>query len=210
MSDAKGTPVYDRVGVLAKQGDPEYTTSIIGAYHDEANKVVSVVLPDYTLVDLPTESITRNNNTGRLDFVSGDAAFCIREFREDDGKWLSQYKTLLPLDALESLATLEGEPVASRTRLSPDRLTAYASDDSVYILGVSYTTTDGEWTRLNGEWVLADADDNTYENMIAISIAPLKGQEFLEFYDANYVSVTDAEKYELVEDESEAPSTPSE
>ena len=86
--------------------------------------------------------------------------------------------------------------------MNPDEtLDAYATADSPYLVGLVYTNAVGRWSRVDGDWVLLASDDDTFNDMDVFEIDPDRGQEFIDQYDSNFVSVTDAEQYESAESE---------
>ena len=118
----------------------------------------------------------------------------IRDLREEDGVWMSRYKISLPIEALEQLTRQTGGTVN-------ETLTAYALDDSAYLVGLSYTNDMGQWARINGDWVLLSPEDDTFSDTIVLEINMDMSSEFLDLYDNNFVTVTDAEKYEVADAE---------
>lgn len=128
-----------------------------------------------------------------MEFESSGTRYRIRGFRETDGAWLSKYKTLLPVQALKGLTPKTGEDeIVERY----ENLTAYASDTSTYITGVVYTNDLGTWVRQDNDWVLLAPSDDSFEGAEVYQISPDSADEFLELYDRNYVTTTDAAKYE--------------
>lgn len=192
-------PAFPRAGVLTRDDQPEYAQALTRA--DSEKGLLRVSLAGLSPVTFPTESITADQNTGRLSFISSNTPYRIRELREDDGEWLSKYKTYLPIEALYALVspTAPGDDLTSpRTAAlsgAPETLDAYSMDDSVYIVGVVYTNSQGRWSRIDGDWILLSPTDDSYAGMSVTHIDPDQADTFLDFYDQNYVSITDAEKY---------------
>lgn len=140
------------------------------------------------------DTLTQSHSNDRIVFESdGDRNF-IREIQESDGTWLSQYKVALPVEVLER-RVLEGKGNMAES------IKAYALDDSPYVIGVVYQTESGNWLRQSQDWTLLSPDDETFskENVFILDIDPQKAAEFIELYDKNYVTVSDAEKYESAE-----------
>lgn len=177
-------PAFPQPGVLTRDDDPNFAQGLLRA--DTQPGSVQVTFPGLSPVSFPTEKVSADQNTGRLSFVSSNTPYRIRALREDDGEWLSQYKTYLPIEALYALSS--GVSV-------PEALDAYTMDDSVYVVGVVYTNAQGRWARIDGDWVLLSPTDDSFTNMSAIHIDPAKADAFLDFYDQNFVTVTDAESY---------------
>jgi hypothetical protein len=181
-----GYPIYPRVGVLNRDGDPDFGEPIKRAYSD--NDSVTIEYSDGDVEEFDATNITLDPNTGRLIFESEGDTYRVRELAEDDGEWLSKYRTMLPINAVESLAG---------GNVDDDTLDAYASEDSPYVLGLVYTNEAGRFLREDGDWVALSPNDETFNDMIVTSIDPERAQEFIDLYDRNYVSVADAEQYEL-------------
>jgi hypothetical protein len=84
-----------------------------------------------------------------------------------------------------------------------ERLTAYATDSSVYVIGLVYENALGRWVRIDGDWSLMAEDDKSFFDAIVIDIDPDRGDEYIEMFDKNYVTVTDTENYEIPTEETE-------
>lgn len=191
-------PLFDQAGVLTRDDDPAFHQAVSGVYSTPDNLVVG--MPGVSPVNFPSTNITVNGTTGRLGFISSDTPYRVRELREDDGEWLSRYKTLLPLEALEALVgpmeTGEDVDNEDNSGAPSESLDAYSLDDSVYIVGLVYTNTAGRWTRIDGDWVLMSPTDDTFDDMVVTTIEPSKADQFIQLYDNNFVTVQDAEQYE--------------
>lgn len=157
---------------------------------------LSATFPDGSVVDYAADDITVDEKTGTLTFASSDEVYHVRDFRETDGLWMSRYKTVLPYEALQTLAA-SGR--ADNTVI--ENLHAHALADSPYVVGLTYSDGSGQWARLDGTWVPLGDGDTTYANdeMENISIDPARADEFIDLYDANYVTVSDADEFEASE-----------
>lgn len=199
----KPYPIYPGYGVLTRDDAPNYTQAVTGV--TQTDDTLSVSMPGLSPVIYPSTNITTDPNTGRLSFISSNTPYRVRELSEDDGSWLSSYKTFLPQTALEALMGPidlgDADPMATpdiNLDMPPETLDAFAFDDSVYIVGLLYTNTSGRYSRQDGDWMLLSPDDDTFQNpqMVAIEINPPSANQFIQMYDQNYVTVTDAEQYE--------------
>lgn len=143
---------------------------------------------------ISADSLTQVGSNDRIVFESDGNRNFIREIRESDGMWLSKYKVSLPVEVVEHMVS-QGENAVKETLL------AYSLDDSPYVIGVVYRTSTGDWLRQNQDWVLLSNNDDTFskENIFAAEIDPDRAAEFIELYDRNYVTVSDAEQYESAE-----------
>jgi hypothetical protein len=147
---------------------------------------------------ISADHLTQSHSNDRIVFESdGDRNF-IREIQESDGTWLSKYKVALPVEVLER-RVLDGKGNMAES------IKAYALDDSPYVIGVVYQTSTGNWLRQHQDWTLLSPDDETFskENIQILDIDPEQAREFIELYDKNYVTVSDAEKYESAESDEE-------
>lgn len=143
---------------------------------------------------IAADSLTQDGSNDRIVFESDGNRNFIREVQESDGTWLSRYKIALPVEVLENMVA-QGENAVNETIL------AYSLDDSPYVIGVVYKDKTGSWLRQNQEWTLLSNNDDTFdkENVYVSEIDPEKAGEFIELYDRNYVTVSDAEQYESAE-----------
>jgi hypothetical protein len=186
-------PVFPTLGVLTEKGNPASARLIIAA--SAANDQTKLqILNDVGKTEKhDTVSITVDPITDRISFESDGKTYGIREPRESDSKWLSKYKVTLPIEAIRAFA-IRGE------HMNPDEtLDAFASEDSPYVVGVVYTNGVGRWSRIDGDWVLLAPDDDAFDDMEVFEIDAERGEDFLDLYDSNYVSVSDAAQYESAE-----------
>lgn len=82
--------------------------------------------------------------------------------------------------------------------MTTEVLSAFSSGDSPYVLGVVYETAEGSWVRQGGQFLPMASDDTTYADMDRIEIEAGKSKEFLDLYDRNYVTVSDAAGFEAL------------
>lgn len=170
------------------QGEPQI---IVDA--EEEGGTLSLFLPDGSETEYADADITRNPDTGRLEITTPDGTYLLRELRETDGLWVSKYKTVLPIEALENLA----KRMRERAEMNADEtLYAYAIDDSPYVVGLGYSDGDDRYSRVDGDWVELEDDTFSNEGIIAIPIDPSRADEYIKLFDENYVTVTDTEDFE--------------
>lgn len=184
-------PIFPGVGVLSKTDDPT-SARLVSHVSSTSNPEKIIVLNDVGMTEeFPAESITVDPENGKLRFVSDGTTYTVRIPRETDGVWLSKYRTDIPFAAFRAFAA-QGE-----NKVNPEEtLEAYATDDSPYIVGLVYGNTMGRWARIDEDWVLISPTDTTYDDLNAYQIDSDRADEFISLYDSNYVSVTDAERYE--------------
>jgi hypothetical protein len=187
--------VRQAVGVLTDgSSEPLPVVSVLAS---EDDKLVRVISSRGMSQDFKVSKLNISQVSGRIMFVSNRISYNIREPRETDGQWLSVYNVDLPLEAVETL-------VAGDTSMDDESIVAYADGDSPYVLGVIYQNEGIRWVRYDGDWLLVAEDDDTYDGMERMLISPERTEEFLDLYDHNYVTVSDAQQYESAEF-SEAP-----
>jgi hypothetical protein len=190
--------IFPTMGVLTKIGDPEFGVPIQKAY--VVGDTLTTVNDDGSETPYAAENVSEEGKTGRIIFRADNADYRIRELREDDGYWMSKYKTLLPVGALQLLINQKSKDTDMDTS---EILSAYANDNSVYVIGLVYENDLGRWLRIDGDWSLMDEEDKTFMDSIAIEIDPERADDYIELYDKNYVTVTDTEDYEIASEETE-------
>lgn len=183
--------IFPSMGVLLDPVGTPTATAIRWASYNQDSKVVKVKHSSGKIEQFEVTRVTQSPNTDRIEFVSNDVSYRIRELRDEDGIWLSQFATPLPSSVLEDYI-LKGD------RMIQESLTAYALEDSPYVVGLVYIGTAGSYVRKDGDWLLLSPNDTTFtaSNMLGIDINPSKANEFIELYDANFVSVSDLDMYE--------------
>jgi hypothetical protein len=202
-------PVFPSAGAFIKYGEDKYAKAILGASVDGSGNQdgLTVYFSGWQSGTFPVglDELTIDENTGIIRFNAYDADYLIREFREEDGLWLSAYQTVLPVDALVNLT--EGPLSNMDVSVDPNQeesMTAYATDDSGYVLGLVYNDSVASWLRTNGDWALLSDDDDTFDDMIAIPIDPTKADDFVNLFDTKHPSITEANTYsDLSEEDSD-------
>ena len=198
-------PLFSQPGVLAgRTSDGDVIVRGILFFGDNGDEMVAYHhdRPD-SYYPLQREDLTVEQNTGRIRFSVNNTNYMVREFRESDGRYVSEYRTSLPTEALEKLmfSQMEGNRVAitggtPTMDIAPERLAAYAMDDSAYVLGLVYSVGGDRWVRIDDDWILMSPDDDTFSEMVVININPVKADDFIKLFDRNFVTVTTASKYE--------------
>lgn len=184
---ANFTPLRSEPGVLTAPGqEPRFAAALMV---NENESEIQIIGAD-GVETLPVSRIDQDGTSARLVLSTKKSKYNWRQLREADGIWLSALKVPLPIEALNSIAT--GETVATEV------FSAFSSGDSPYVLGVTYETADGSWVRQGGQFLPMASDDTTYADMDRIEIEPGKAKEFLDLYDRNYVTVSDAVGYEAL------------
>lgn len=148
-----------------------------------------------------TGDITVDKNTGIINFSTQENDYTVRELREEDGIWLSRYKTSLPVSAIRQnlKRIMEKDPMAEDASTPDDLLFAatFVGDDVV--VGLVYDNGDGRYSRIDGDWVLMSDVDPTFEDIIVTPINPELADEFVELYDKQTLTLPKIKPFEITE-----------
>lgn len=181
-------PLRSEPGVLTAPGEePKFVAAVLA---NEKETSIQLILPD-GVETVNVARIDQDANSARLVLVTKKAKYNWRPIREADGIWISELAIPLPVEAIPGIA-VSGDTVAKEI------LSAFSEADSPYVLGVTYETADGSWVRSGGQFLPIAGDDTTYSTMDRIVIDASKAKEFLDLYDRNYVTVSDAAGYEAI------------
>jgi len=189
--------IFPGMGALTVSDGSKVATPIQSAF-TEGDKLTVVLADNTERVFTPT-SVSEERKTGRIIFSVDNVNYRIRELSEDDGYWMSKYKTFLPVTALRSIIKTKSKEQDVENTINAEMaetMTAYATDDSVYIVGLVYANENGRWSRIGGDWMMMAEGSNPFMDLISIEIDQNRADEFIKIYDENYVTVTDAETYE--------------
>lgn len=180
------TPLRSEPGVITAPGsEPKFAAALMT---NASQKEVKVIGPN-GVETIWVARIDGDPNSGRLVLVTKKMKYNWRPIREADGIWISQLRIPIPIEAIPGIA-VSGDTVAKEI------VSAFSDGDSPYVLGVTYETAEGSWVRSGGQFLPVAGDDTTYADMDRIIIDPVKVKEFLDLYDKNYVTVSDASSYE--------------
>ncbi|QIG57820.1 hypothetical protein SEA_PAULODIABOLI_86 [Microbacterium phage PauloDiaboli] len=178
-------------GVITAPGTaPVYAASLL-TNEDETEVVLAT---PKGMEPLEVSRIDQDGSSGRLVLVTNKMKYNWRPIREADGVWISKHRIPLPIDAIPGIA-VSGDIVDT------EMLSAFSDSDSPYVLGVVYETSEGKWVRSGGQFLPIAGDDTTYDTMDRIIIDPAKSSDFLDLYDRNYVTVSDAAGFESADSE---------
>jgi hypothetical protein len=211
LGQAGIVPVFAKYGVLFRKDGTGEPKPVLGAFFDENQPEADGLFVDFAgdqLGFFPIEGngITTDEKTGTISFESYDNEYTIRELREEDGVWLSDLRVPLSVEILDTLIDQlrRNNPMnylSGGEGLQEESLEARAANDSAYIVGLLYSNDSGTWARIDGDWALLSPTDETYEDTVVIEIDPDKASEFIKMFDDNYITVTDAEQYELLDED---------
>jgi hypothetical protein len=163
----------------------------------------SVVTIDYWMGNDPNfeviSDITTDKNTGIIKFSTLTADYMVRDLREEDGLWLSFYRIPLPVSVLKQnlKRIMEKDPMAADANEPVEELYAcvFAGDDVV--IGVLYDNGQGNYARVGGDWVLMNATDPAFDDIIAVPINPEMSSQFLEVYDTKVLTLASLKPFEI-------------
>jgi|GEM_PF-4746113 len=184
-------PLWIGLGVLTTQGgEPELIWRVDSTLEEPREDIdITHVTGDKT--NLPIAWITVDPTTARLEFASNGVVHRVRELRESDGIWLSDMRMDLPITALQFFGS-QGDYMKNI-----ESLTAYATDDSPYVVALVYGNAVGRWLRVDEDWMLLSPTDNTLDDMQIITLDPERSEDYILLFDRNYVTVSDTEAFEL-------------
>lgn len=183
--------VYGNYGVLTSQGQPP--RAISEARVSGSPKVLTFDGNLDTSERWPVTKLNIFQRSGTMYFRSNGVEYTVRELRDNDGLWLSKYGVLLPEEALTALIQIGGYVDSN------EQFMAVATEDSPYIVATLYSNGSGTYSRQDGQWIKLAENDTTFDSMIPMAVDSSKAHEFLDLYDNNFVSVSDAQKYESPE-----------
>jgi len=195
-------PLYPSPGVMINKSDQTYEP-IKRADLDQDSGTITVRKAPSGSEEYSTDGHTPGRGADTIEFESNGSQYVIRPIRSEDGYWLSDLHTSIPIDALMDKVTGDN---------MNETLTAYMLDDSPYVVGLVYHTDNGDYSREDGMWVQLSPDDDLFSNddVYSADIDPSKADEFINLYDDNYVSVDDLTDYESADSEPEEDSDSSE
>ncbi len=180
-------PLRSEPGALTAPGEePRFAAALLVS---ENESDIQIIGPD-GVETVKVSRIDQDGTSARLVLSTKKSKYNWRPLRDADGIWISKLQIPLPVEVLSSIAT--GETMATEV------LSAFSSGDSPYVLGVTYQTADGSWVRQGGQFLPVATDDTTFADMDRIEIEPTKAKEFLDLYDRNYVTVSDAAGFEAL------------
>lgn len=168
---------------------------------DKDENVVLALSASAGVIEYPYTKLNFSDAKLGASFEDANTIYAIRPIRESDGVWISHLETTLPgpvvAAAAEELPDAPEEGEAAVEVSSAETLRAVALDDSPYIVGLVLSTDSGEWFRTGATWLSLATEDTLYsaEGTSSFEIDPARGNEFIDLYDKNYVSVSDAEAF---------------
>jgi len=195
------TPLFQdfRVVVQTNKATGEKSARLaVGAMENDGNTAVTF---DYLGSSDPTVyvegDITVDEFTGIITFSTLDADYMIRTLREEDGTWLSRYKTALPIEAItQSLKRdMERDPMDPVID-TEDSLYAAVFAGQKVVVGLIYDNEFGKYARIGAQWVLMSDFEPDFDDIIVIPIDPEKADAFVNLYDTKTLTIDDVKPYE--------------
>lgn len=200
-------PLYGRVGVLEYGNSKE---SILGAYYDRDENYKGLYVITSTGIkyfDLPPEQLYSVGITGYSGFNFEGTEYLLRELDEEDGFWMSAYKTELPIPVLQQMIISKSRSVIeeiTRFEISDEvpqfeAMYVYQGKDANRISAIIYMSSYGVYSRNDAEWNIVNLEVPELQNLYTEDVDPNKANELLNLYDDNlgFLSVKEAMKYTL-------------
>lgn len=207
MNSETIAPVYGRVGVLESEGSK---VSILGAYYDRDPQFSGLYVISTDAVkyfDLKPEDLYTVGLTGFTEFVSDGVNYLIRELDEEDGLWMSKYKTELPVQILQQMiigrsrGILEDLVKIEIPENLPEfeAIYVYYKSDSDRVTAIIYMSSYGVFSRNDADWQEVNLRLPELQDLITEDVDPNKANALVNLYDDNMgvMSVDDATKYTL-------------
>ena len=207
MNSQTIAPVYGRVGVLEsdKSKDP-----ILGAYYDRAPEYQGLYVITSTGIkyfDISVDALSVIGLTGYAEFTYNGTPHLLRELDEEDGLWMSNYKTELPIPVLQQM-------IVTKSRRQIEQLTGieipeglpefealyvYHEPKSDKVLAIIYMSSYGIFSRNDADWQDVNLRLPELQNLTTEDVDPLKANELINLYDDNRdnMSVKQAVKYTI-------------
>lgn len=198
--------VWPNKGVLSRRGEDPDVMAFEYIYYKEANGGQLFVIRDIGLVEIltvPLPDLAKNDSNNSISFDSQGSNYIIRNLREEDGLWMSKYKTALPIEALEALIDIAKENTlkANNSNFRPNQelMVAGGFPDSAIVYTLLYSNGHGDWWRVGHDWIEGAENDELPE--IGIPIAPDLADRFVERFDSERLTIEDSEHYKQISEE---------
>jgi hypothetical protein len=207
MNSQTIAPVYGRVGVMEFN---DSKVAILGAYYDRDPQYQGLyVLTNLGVryFDIPAESLTIVGLTGYAEFTDNGTTYLLRELDEEDGLWMSLYKTELPIPVLQQM-------IIAKSRNEIEKLTnfglpeslpefealyVYYEPESVRVSAIIYMSSYGIFSRNDADWQDINLSLPELQNLTTEDVAPEKANALINLYDNNMdvMSVKEALKHTI-------------
>lgn len=201
--------IFKTVGVVLSDGAEKLQKTILGAYYDSApeTKGLYIVYPDATVdyFDIDVVNVQGQGDGSIVRFKSGDTGYVLRVVYEEDGEWISDLKTALPIEVLEGRIYQEATPAIEKylgvnlgdTLPFFEDVEAYFDEAQENVTALGYFSTFGSYIRQGAEWQEEDFAEEFYEDFSVVSIPAEQVASIVETFDTNngLLPVKDVEKF---------------
>jgi len=207
MNSQTIAPVYGRVGVLESDNSKE---NVLGVYYDRDPQFqgLYVITPaGVKYFDLPAESMAQVGLTGFVEFNAGGVQYLVRELDEEDGLWMSAYKTELPIPVLQQMIiTKSREQIKILTQIDlPESLPefealyVYYKPKAERITAIIYMSSYGVFTRNDADWQEVNLSLPELQDLTTEDVDSANANSLINLYDTNMgiMSLKEALKYTL-------------
>jgi hypothetical protein len=207
MNSQTIAPVYGRVGVLESDQAKE---NILGVYYDrdpQFKGLYVITTAGIKYFDLPAESMTQVGLTGYVEFNSNGIQYLIRELDEEDGLWMSAYKTELPIPVLQQMIiTKSKDQIQTLTQIElPESLPefealyVYYKPEAERVTAIIYMSSYGVFTRNDADWQEVNLSLPELQDLTTEDVDPANANSLINLYDTNMdvMSLKEALKYTL-------------
>ncbi len=207
MNSPTIAPVYGRVGVLESESSKE---NVLGAYYDrdpEFKGLYVITTTEVKYFDLNPEDIYPIGISGYVEFNSAGVNYLIRELDEEDGFWMSLYKTELSVPVLQQMVITKSRDILQEfTQIEiPNTLPVfeamyvYYPDNDDKITAIIYMSSYGVFSRNDADWNEVNLNLPELQALITEEVDPNKANSLINFYDDNQgiMSVNQATNYTL-------------
>jgi hypothetical protein len=171
--------------------DSGYATPILGAaLGDNARLLLAVPYDKPRIAHLTADAVV-DEKTGFVTFSSSNfGGGILRDFREEDGLWLSRYRVMVPTRALQEMVI--------STDLEEDTqeiLYAVVRPTSQIAIALVYNFGSINWTRIDGDWTFSPDAELKFSEDERVEIPRKEAKEFIANFDSNYVTYEDVMKF---------------
>jgi hypothetical protein len=207
MNSETVAPVYGRVGVLESDTSK---VAVLGAYYDrspEFSGLYVISTDGIKYFDIQAGDLYPVGLTGYVEFNSEEVSYLIRELDEEDGLWMSVYKTELPIPVLQQMIVTKSKNVIQQlTKIAlPDTLPDFESlyiyyeSDSDRLSTIIYMSSYGIFSRSEADWQDIDLNLPELQDLVTEDVSPANANALINLYDDNLgiVSLQEAKKYTI-------------
>ena len=151
--------------------------------------------------------MTQVGLTGYAEFNAGGIQYLIRELDEEDGLWMSAYKTELPIPVLQQMVISKSrDQIQNLTQIQlPDSLPefealyVYYKPQAERVTAIIYMGSYGVFTRNDADWQEVNLSLPELQDLTTEDVDPANANSLINLYDNNMgiMSLKEALKYTL-------------